>query len=79
MYFLGDVSTIQIFPSTILAPKKLPSELGNVMSMCSSCAEICGKCFCLFTRVPLILSKRRFLHLVHVLHKGDFQSRHEIH
>ena len=33
MYFLSDVSPIQIFPSTVLAPEKPPSELGNIFEV----------------------------------------------
>ena len=63
MYFLSDVSPIQIFPSTVLAPEKTPSELGNIMPLCSSLTDIWGICFCFFTRVPLILTKIDYLTL----------------
>ena len=40
IYFLSDVSAIQIFPSPVIAQNKSPSELGNIMSLCSSRIEI---------------------------------------
>ena len=32
MYFIRDVSTIHTLPSAVLAPKKPPWEIGNIMS-----------------------------------------------
>ena len=55
-HFLSEVSPVFFFPSTVLAPEKPPSELDNIMSFCSSLTKILSKCFCLFTRVPLILT-----------------------
>ena len=45
MYLLSDVSPIHIFPSTVLTPEKPPSELGNIMSLCSSFIEIWSRFF----------------------------------
>ena len=56
MYFLSDVSPIQILPSIVLAPKKPPSEIDNIMSLCSSLPDIWSRCFYFFTRVPLNLT-----------------------
>ena len=55
IYFLSELSTIQIFSSTVLSPKQPPSELGNIMSLCISLTGIWSIFFCLFTKVPLIL------------------------
>ena len=56
MYFLGDVSPIHTFLSTIIAPKQSPSEIGNIISLCSSRSNIWSRFLCLFTRVPLIFT-----------------------
>ena len=40
MYFLSEVSPIKIFPSIVIAQEKPTSEFGNIMSLCSSFAEI---------------------------------------
>ena len=40
MYFLGDVSPIHTFPSTVLVPKQTPWETGDIISLCRSHNEI---------------------------------------
>ena len=79
IYFLSVVYPIQIFPSVVLAPEKPPSELGNIMSLCSSLTENWSRCFCFFTRVTLILTNTESLTLVECITWGWFQSRHVIH
>ena len=64
IYFLNDVSSLQIFSSTIRASEKPPSELGNIVSLCSSLTYIWSRCFCLFTRVPIILKTLSLLYWV---------------
>ena len=57
MYFLSDAYPIYTFPSTILALKKAPSEIGNIVSLCRSCTYIWSRWFCFFTTVPFFYNE----------------------
>ena len=56
MYFLSDIYLTQIFPSIVLAPVKISSELGNIVSLCSSLTDIWSRCCCFFTILTFILT-----------------------
>ena len=59
MYFLSDVTPIHNFPSTVIAPKKPPWEIVNIISLCSSRTDIWSICFCLSTKITLTLTNNK--------------------
>ena len=71
IYFLSDASPIHTFPSTVPASKNYP-KIGNIISLCSSCTGIWSRCFCLFTRVPLILTNNESFKLGRCITWGWF-------
>ena len=79
MYFLSDVSPIQIFPSIFLAPEKPTSELCHIMSLCISLTDIWGRCFFSLPDYHYFLQTPSILHFRNLLHESNFKSRHVIH
>ena len=72
MYFLSEWSKIHTFQSTVLAPKKTPSEIGNIISLCSSRTNIWGRYFCFFTRIASISTKNEYFTLGECITWGWF-------
>ena len=60
VYFLSDVSPLQIFTSTVLAPEKPSSGLGNIVSLCSSLTDIWNIWFFFFTRLIFVLTNSEY-------------------
>ena len=79
MYFLSDVSPINIFSSAVLEPKIIPSEIGNIISLCRFCTDIWSRFFCFFIRVQLFLTRNEYFKLGELLHEIDFQFMNVIH
>ena len=55
--------------------RKLPWEIGNIISLCSSSTDIWSICFCFFTRVILVLTNNKSYTFGYYIRWGFFSNQ----